>query len=380
MAMLRERLHGVRAVSERESRALEALCRAARRAGATEIDAALTPRGLHVSLSPTPEDGATSLRLTEPLQARLRAAFGVAVVRVDFAERPVLAQPDPSAPARSEAASLAREWLARVRAMEDACIRSEDGARNIEGVHELRIAIRRCRAALRWLARCTRDARVEEVVGVLRTLGAAAGPVRDADVVHVMLKKKAPKGAARDAALAAVIEARAARERALEAHLRSRVHRAAMKRADDALVALGAPEAGLADGALTDQERSAERAGRSLQRYFDRELRRIHERLEGDLTIDEGYHDVRRQLRRVRDIIDVCGSALGARRLAWRARLQPIQSLLGTFNDVVSAMAMVKPAGEPTQEIVQWLKVRRAETLTELATPLAVLAALVIAR
>jgi CHAD domain-containing protein len=126
--------------------------------------------------------------------------------------------------------------------------------------------------------------------------------------------------------------------------------------------------------------RPDEKASRSLQRCFDRELRRIHERLEGDLTVDEGYHDVRRQLRRVRDIIDVSGEALGARRRAWRTKLQPVQSQLGSFNDAVSAMALVRAAGVPAKETVQWLKARRASTLTELATPLAVLAVLVISR
>lgn len=377
---LATRLQRARALGERETRALAALSRAVIRAGATDIDVALTPSGLFVSLEPIPTTGPATLSLSDRLSAQLKGAFDASLVRVDFAERPQLPQPNAQAPAQSEAVALARAWLARIVAMEGECLAREGEARNEKGVHELRIAIRRCRTALRWLSRSTRDPRLEEVVSVLRTLGAAAGPLRDADVILALLKKRAPKGPARDAAMASVREARVAREAAFDRHLRARTHRASMRRADEALAAMERPATTVKDGALSNPERSAERAGRSLQRFFDRELRRIHERLEGDLTVDEGYHDVRRQLRRVRDIIDLCGPALGARRLRWRGRLQPIQSLLGSFNDVASARLMIEPVGDSTRDVVQWLKGRRAATLTELATPLAVLAALVIAR
>ncbi len=374
---LRSRLHATRALGESAESALQSLVRAALRAGATEIDATLTPRGLFVSLGPVPESGASSFELNATVAARLRSAFETSIVRVDFAERPQLTQPIGDASALAESVALCRDWLARVRAMEDECVRDED----VEGVHEIRIAIRRARAALRWLERCARDPRVEQVVGVLRALGAAAGPVRDSDVVHAMLRKRGPKGLARDAAMAVIEEARAARVHALVRHLKSRAYRAAIRGADEALASLLSVPAVAVPASATETTRPVDdRASRSMQRFFDRELRRIHERLEGDLTSDEGYHDVRRQLRRVRDIIDVCGPALGARRLAWRSKLQPVQSLLGSFNDVVSAQVMVKPVGEPVREISVWLKGRRASVLTELATPLAVLAVLVIAR
>lgn len=375
---LHSRLRTVRKLGAREDAALAALVRAVVRAGATHIDATLTPRGLFVSLGPAPESGASRFELSAVTAAKLRAAFDVSIVQADFAERPQLTQPIGDASALAESVALCRDWLARVRAMEDECVRDED----VEGVHEIRIAIRRARAALRWLERCARDPRVEQVVAVLRSLSMIAGPVRDADVVHGMLKKRAPKGAARDAAMSVVQNTREARVHALAKHLRSRAYRASMKGADDALVSLlSSPPASTASAvAAASSAPVDERASRSMQRFFDRELRRIHQRLEGDLTVEEGYHDVRRQLRRVRDIIDVCGPALGQRRVAWRAKLQPIQSLLGSFNDVVCAQAMLKPAGEPVREVQVWLKSRRAAVLTELATPLAVLAALVIAR
>jgi CHAD domain-containing protein len=310
--------------------------------------------------------------------AKLRTAFDVSIVQVDFAERPQFKHPDGDGSALAEAVAVCRDWLARVRAMEDECVRDED----VEGVHEIRIAIRRTRAALRWLERCTKDPRLAQVVAPLRSLNMLAGPVRDADVVLALLKKRAPKGPARDAAVTVVQNTREARVHALAKHLRSRAYRASMKSADDALVAL----LSLTPASMVGSVRSAssvpveERASRSMRRYFDRELRRIHQRLEGDLTVDEGYHDVRRQIRRVRDLIDVCGPALGQRRMAWRSKLQPIQSLLGSFNDVVCAQRILEPVGEPVREVLVWLESRRAAMLTELATPLAVLAALVIAR
>lgn len=375
---LRSRLRSVRKLQEKEEAALSSLVRAAIRAGATSIDATLTPRGLFVSFSPAPDAGPSRFELSAVTAAKLRAAFDVSIVQADFAERPQFIQPIGDASALIESVALCREWLARVRSMEDECVRDED----VEGVHEIRIAIRRARAALRWLERCARDPRVEQVVAVLRSLGMIAGPVRDADVVHAMLRKRAPKSPARDAAMTAVQNTREARVHALAKHLRSRAYRASMKGADDALLSLLTvpPASSATSVATTSAPPVDEKASRSMQRFFDRELRRIHQRLEGDLTVEEGYHDVRRQLRRVRDVIDVCGPALGQRRVAWRSKLQPIQSLLGSFNDVVCAHAMIKPAGEPVREIQVWLKSRRAAVLTELATPLAVLAALVIAR
>lgn len=373
---LRSRLLPIRALDAQDLSALRSLARAALKAGATEIDATCTPRGLFVSLAPEPQPEAPAFALSATIAAKLRARFTVPVVDVRFAERPAIGQPLADGSALYESVALCRDWLARVRAMEDECVRDED----VEGVHELRIAIRRTRAALRWLDRCAKDPRVAQVSAVLRALGAIAGPVRDADVVHSMLKKRAPKGAAREVAMAEVERLRAERLPVMVKHLRSRAYRAAIKGADDALASLLAAPV-TPDALNGDSSRPLDdKASRSMQRFFDRELRRVHQRLEGDLTQDEGYHDVRRQLRRVRDIIDVCGPALGARRNAWRVKLQPVQSQLGAFNDVVSAHAMVKPAGEPAKEVTQWLKARRAAVLTELATPLAVLAVIVIAR
>jgi CHAD domain-containing protein len=374
-AQLASRLHGARRLTDRHERLLRSVIRVGRAAGAESVDATLTPRGLFIAFGPASDGG--PVPIDPALEASLARAFSVPVVAVDRADRPVFPPPREDADARVEAATLARDWLSRVRSLEDECARDED----VRGVHEIRIAIRRTRAALRWLSRCVRDPRIDEVTDALRALSAVTSPVRDADVVDALLAKRAPEGPARDAALAEIRVGRGARVKALRAHLRARAYRQSMVRADAALAELSASALPVAADALHPAElRAGERASRSFQRYFDRELRRIHARLEGDLTVDEGYHAVRRQLRRVRDIIDVGAPLLGARRRAWRTRLQPVQSQLGAFNDAVNALALVRAAGGPTREVARWLKDRRSSSLAELATPLAVLAVLVMAR
>ncbi len=386
-ARLASRLRVACRLQDRHERLLRAVAHAGRRAGAESVDATLTPRGLFIAFGPSRDDGA-AISVDDSLEASLARAFSVPLVSVERAERPMFLAPRPDADARVEAASLARDWLARVRALEDECVRDED----VRGVHEIRIAIRRTRAALRWLARCVRDPRLDEVTSVLRGLSAVTSPVRDADVVDALLDKRAPEGPARDAALASLREGRKDRLKAMVAHLRARAYRREIVRADALLAELAASPAPLVSHVGAEEtsaehaaegpfeRRAGERASRSFQRYFDRELRRIHARLEGDLTVDEGYHAVRRQLRRVRDIIDVGAPLLGARRRAWRTRLQPVQSQLGAFNDAVNALALVRAAGSPTREVARWLKDRRSSSLAELATPLAVLAVLVMAR
>jgi CHAD domain-containing protein len=107
-----------------------------------------------------------------------------------------------------------------------------------------------------------------------------------------------------------------------------------------------------------------------------RELRRLERRLHGDLTRPDGYHAVRRQGRRVRDLIDVFSASLGKSSRAWRARLQPIQSQLGRLNDLDVALTLLATTKKTAMvgTVMDTLRLKRYETLAETATPLALLA------
>jgi hypothetical protein len=76
----------------------------------------------------------------------------------------------------------------------------------------------------------------------------------------------------------------------------------------------------------------------------------------------------------VRDAIDVLGRALEKPERRWRRRLQPLQSHLGSLNDV-AAMLVAMPGDDPVaREVREVLERRRLTLLAELATPLALLA------
>jgi CHAD domain-containing protein len=351
--------------------ALEAVVTEALALNAKTIDAVLTEETFSVAMTLQAQAPTVQVALSSGTEALLRDAFVKPIVRAVVAERPEILPVREALPAVTEAARASLDWLARVRSMEDECIRDQD----IEGVHELRVALRRTRTALRWLGRELDRPDIlpdfNKAIEHLRELGTVVGPVRDADVVHAMLSKRAPKGASVDRAIELVAQYRKARVGEMIKYLKSSKTATKLRSIEQTLRRIRSEWSPLPDATFVT-------AGESAVRFFRRELARVRERLQGDLTVDEGYHNVRRQLRRVRDVADVCGPALKPQQLQWRERLQPVQSLLGAFNDAVTAMALMREGGSAVKPTLRWLKFRRRQRMSELATPLAVTAALLL--
>ncbi|MDP3275416.1 MAG: CHAD domain-containing protein [Deltaproteobacteria bacterium] len=363
---LLRRLCGHGAPSADQALAVVSLARGLVRAGASTADATQTPHGLYVSITPKADAShGEEVPLSAALVARVCSAFSAAELSARVSERPVFAPVIATHDAVSEALWCLRDWFARVRSLESECVRDQD----VEGVHELRIAIRRARTALRWLESLVDSSELQEIHTHLRQLASLSGAVRDMDVLSTLLSKKSLAIAGSVDGLTRLRRARRPRMLALRKHLKSVPYLRACAGIERQLEAMVAQHALEPLGA----KRSAKRAAGAL---FDRELRRVRKRLEGDLTVDEGYHAVRRQLRRVRDAIDLTGSALDKPRARWRARLHPVQSLLGAFNDAAVACTFFEQEADALPKLCRALAKRRVGLKSELATPLAVLAAM----
>lgn len=328
----------------------------ARRHRARRIDALLTPEALHVAF-----DGAHWSFPTTPSRARalVQSAFGVPLI-LERAATVSLPGPKPDAPAAVTAARIARAHLARIRSLETEAILDIDP----EGIHQLRVAIRRFRAALRVLDTVVHDPALERLHDVARNLSRIAGSVRDCDVFIDLVQTVSPHGAARETALAHAFRLRRTALTRLRKTLTSRAHQTRMANTDAFLARMCThTHSGLP---------SIAEVGRTCTR---RELRRLRRRLErSDLTTFTGYHRVRRQLRRVRDHLEVFHTVLPRRHTRWRQRLQPIQALLGRLHDLDVALTLLPMSLKDTAPVREALIQRRYQTLAELAAPLALLA------
>lgn len=359
--------------------ALHALGALARRLRARTVDAVLTPEALVVSMG---TDGVV------PLDGRVfdlsRTAFE-RPLRLQSGRTLSLDSPSGSSPALVAAAGVARAQLARMRSMESEVLRDEDP----EGAHELRVAARRARCAVRLLAFAEPEAQehYRALHEPIRAAALLAGAVRDHDVFLEALKKNdALSAGVRDAAQRALRRSRRKHFTRLARALEGADHSAALIQCDAALARAGAserePTVG-ADGQSLESRGAEARALDDLARAFtERQLRRLRKRLEADLTHPEGLHDVRRAMRRVRDVIELFGPSLREGQRSLRKRMQPVQSLLGSLNDMYVAEALLTPhrAESWSSDVYAWIRARRASLEVQLAIPLAVLAATAVVR
>ncbi len=257
--------------------------------------------------------------------------------------------PNPAARARDALPAMARWQLARVTSL------LEDAAadRNPEDLHQLRIALRRGRTVLRLL-----DPDLPEVSRSLRlsaSLVSASGAVRDLDVSESLLRGIDLEAAAVDP-LRAVI---ARRRREALATLKSLV---AAPGVHAELLQLVRPWS----AARSPRGDTATVARHAWKKARDR----LRDELRADLRQPEAFHEVRRRARRLRDVIDVFGHALPARRRRWRGALAPLHSLLGELQDIDSLLGLLPPGEAALGPGLAVLDQRRTALLASLAAPL----------
>jgi CHAD domain-containing protein len=227
-----------------------------------------------------------------------------------------------------------------------------------DAVHQMRVATRRLRSALREFAELLDSASVGNLDEELRWLAGVLGEVRDIEVLRERLLAEL-------AALPADVvvgpvksrvtsqlsgEYDAARVRMLEAMLTARYF-ALLDRLDQ-LVA-EPPLTELADGAardvLTGQvQRSWRRLAKRASRVLANEPEGEHATSAtagGDSqlhTAAEQIHDARKSAKRARYALDAVRPAMGRKARRLSKRLASIQEVLGTHQDTVVARTVIK--------------------------------------
>lgn len=232
-------------------------------------------------------------------------------------------------------AAIVTDCLAQIRANEVPAAESVDP----EGVHQLRIGVRRLRSALRLFGPLLPRPQVEALNGELRWLAWELGPARDLDVFVEELIGPLARSHPDDPALKTLRdEACGLREEA-----RQQV-RAALASARYTRLVLGLGH-WLARAAWTDQALSEESArlflpadtyACELLERLHRKTRRLGRRL-ADASIEE-RHRLRIRAKRLRYAAEFFrGLHPGKRARRYLRRLSALQDVLGELNDVATA-------------------------------------------
>jgi CHAD domain-containing protein len=205
-----------------------------------------------------------------------------------------------------------------------------------EGVHQLRVAMRRLRSDLRTLGEAVDPSWREEIEPRLRSIADAAADARDADVMSRRMRAEVDGTIAALAPLFETLERQrtAARER-LMATLDGDAYVALL---NDLVAATVTPPAGPADGPAADA------LGALVLGAWDRLERRADE-LDADSPVDD-FHRTRIAVKRARYAAELASRSLegkaaeGAARLG--ERLAELQDLLGDVQDAAVAEGLIR--------------------------------------
>jgi len=220
--------------------------------------------------------------------------------------------------------------------------RQEQAARagDVEGLHELRVATRRLRAALRFFAPVLPARFVENMRGEVKWLASAIGAVRDLDVLGQLVTARAPRldpdvrsalgplaiyihdrrAAAHDALVAALDSARCRR---LLDRLSSFAESMPPRRSQETLGAV-------APSLLRPLLRAVLSAGRSI----------------GDDPKPEALHRLRVRGKRLRYALETLRGLGGKNVDKMLRRLTALQDVIGDHQDAVTAMARLRAYAE----------------------------------
>ncbi|MFI5607890.1 CHAD domain-containing protein [Amycolatopsis sp. NPDC051903] len=230
-----------------------------------------------------------------------------------------------------------RDQLAALRRADVGVRRDVD-----DSVHQLRVASRKLRSALRTFSSIVDDERVASVAEELKWLGGELGPARDNEVTEALLRDwflDAP-----DALVAGPVEQYLTRRFSRDAvELRARAVTAlesrrylALVRELDAVVAEVANGRGPAREVLRAPVRQAERKLRKAQRAADGK---------SGAELERALHDVRKKAKRARYAADVVRPVYGTKLRKWRTGVKRVQQALGEHQDWVVARPVVLRLG-----------------------------------
>jgi inorganic triphosphatase YgiF len=215
-----------------------------------------------------------------------------------------------------------------------------EGGTGPEGVHQMRVGVRRLRSALRLFRGQLPARETRELAHELRWLQRSLGEARDLDVFLGELIEPLARRRPRDRGLAALREAAEARRRKAHATARRTL---ASDRYATLLLRLGRFVEG--DGfrrrAAADLERPARPLAEKLLRKRAASMHRLGDRLD-ELSIAE-LHKLRIRAKRLRYATEQLAPLIDARAAKEASRrLSALQDALGHLNDRAVAEALVK--------------------------------------
>ena len=227
---------------------------------------------------------------------------------------------------------------------------ADDSAANAEYVHQMRVAVRRLRCALRFFDTASARGARKRFGPALRRLARILGEQRNWDVfIGTLLPHcglpPGPLGRARRRALRL---RRAARGRVRD-QITAPVHERLLKSLRRWLASLPAPDEGTEGGAAPGDTPVA---GKSALRKFARKglvrlQRRVKRGAKHFLTMpNKARHAVRIDVKRLRYAVDATGVLFNARAVKrYTAALAALQQLLGDLTDINMACMMLRSLG-----------------------------------
>lgn len=269
---------------------------------------------------------------------------------------------------RSETAGGAASTEARCRGIVHDCltdvIAAADHARendNADAIHDLRVAIRRLRAALSVLRKCSPSAELETANAQLRDFQRALGAAREWDVLIDQTIASMPERPGLVDRMQPLVGA--AQARRAEAHgraraaLKNRKHRALLPRLRSQL---GGPSQADTEPAAARSEHEASPASEPFSAFAAEVLRRRHRKVRklarnlSDLD-GEGLHALRIGVKKLRYAAQFFEDVWPRRRTRhYLERLADLQQVLGDVHDAFVAIDLAgKLEGKDTGSLSQ---------------------------
>jgi inorganic triphosphatase YgiF len=207
-----------------------------------------------------------------------------------------------------------------------------------EFVHQLRVALRRVRSALRVFRRAWGESRAREAQVPLRWITSVAGRARDLDVFA-------------SRTLPAVVQH--AKWPADDVGLAERLHEARVRARRRLTAALRSPRYTRAVLALARLVHEAGSRGPALRPFAAKRLKKaraalLHEARALEAMDASSRHRLRIRAKRMRYALDACGSLYPARRMKpWAEALSDVQDALGEANDARMGRELLRELRAP---------------------------------
>lgn len=256
------------------------------------------------------------------------------------ARKPAL---DPAETTEAAAARILRECLAQIDANAAAVLERDDPA----GPHQLRVGLRRARSALSLFGPALAGPKAEALSAAARELAAAAGDLRDLDVLATEILGPAAARAPADAAgFEALAESVAARRIEARARLRETLAGPQARRLLIDLSAFVELRGWLRPTDLAQTAQLARPVGETAAAALGKRWKKVRRQARNLEDLDvEARHELRKQLKKLRYGVDFFGPMWPEETAAPYAKaLRKLQNVFGSLNDI--AMAEARLSGE----------------------------------